>query len=65
MPKAGPADTFPGSFAVIKGAGGVEQITYDGMPLYRLAGAKPLTTKGNGLGGEWHVVQLSASDISS
>jgi predicted lipoprotein with Yx(FWY)xxD motif len=65
VPKAGPADTFPGSFAVIKGAGGVEQITYDGMPLYRLAGAKPLTTKGNGLAGEWHVVQLSASDISS
>ncbi|MGD0062648.1 MAG: hypothetical protein ABSB76_04300 [Streptosporangiaceae bacterium] len=65
VPKAGPADTFPGSFAVIKGAGGVEQITYDGMPLYRLAGAKPLATKGDGLGGEWHVVQLSASDISS
>jgi predicted lipoprotein with Yx(FWY)xxD motif len=65
VPKAGPADTFPGSFAVVKGAGGVEQITYEGMPLYRLAGARPLTTKGNGLDGEWHVVQLSAGDISS
>jgi predicted lipoprotein with Yx(FWY)xxD motif len=65
VPKAGPADTFPGTFGVVKGANGVEQITYEGMPLYRLAGAKPLTTKGNGLNGEWHVVQLSASDISS
>jgi predicted lipoprotein with Yx(FWY)xxD motif len=65
VPKAGPADTFPGTFGVVKGAGGVEQITYEGMPLYRFAGAKPLTTKGNGLDGEWHVVKLSESDISS
>jgi len=64
VPKAGPADTFPGTFGVVKGAGGVEQITYNGLPLYVLAGAKALTTKGNGLGGEWHVVPLSASDIS-
>jgi predicted lipoprotein with Yx(FWY)xxD motif len=64
VPKAGPADTFPGTFGVVKGAGGVEQITYNGLPLYVLAGAKALTTKGNGLGGEWHVVPLSVSDIS-
>jgi len=64
VPKAGPADTFPGTFSVVKGAGGVEQITYNGLPLYVLAGAKPLTTKGNGLGGAWHVVPLSVSDIS-
>jgi predicted lipoprotein with Yx(FWY)xxD motif len=64
-PKAGPADTFPGTFGVIKGADGVEQITYNGLPLYRFAGAKPLTVGGNGLGGEWHVVKLSESDISS
>jgi predicted lipoprotein with Yx(FWY)xxD motif len=64
-PKAGPADTFPGTFGVVKGAGGVEQITYNGMPLYKFAGAKPLTTAGNGLDGEWHVVALSATDISS
>jgi predicted lipoprotein with Yx(FWY)xxD motif len=63
-PKAGPADTFPGSFGVVKGAGGVEQITYEGLPLYTFAGAKVLTTKGNGLDGEWHVVPLSESDIS-
>jgi predicted lipoprotein with Yx(FWY)xxD motif len=64
VPKAGPADTFPGKFTVVKGAGGVEQITYNGLPLYVLAGAKPLTAKGNGLGGQWHVVPLSVSDIS-
>ena len=64
-PKAGPADTFPETFGVVKGAGGVEQITYNGMPLYKFAGAKALTTAGNGLDGEWHVVSLSASDISS
>jgi predicted lipoprotein with Yx(FWY)xxD motif len=64
VPRAGPADTFPGTFSVVKGAGGVEQITYNGLPLYVLTGAKPLTTKGNGLGGAWHVVPLSVSDIS-
>ena len=63
-PKARPADTFPGTFGVVKGAGGVEQITYDGMPLYRYAGAKRLSTAGNGIGGVWHVVPLSSSDIS-
>ena len=63
-PKAGPADTFPGTFGLVKGAGGVEQITYNGYPLYTFKGAKPLTTAGNGIGGVWHVVPLSASDIS-
>jgi predicted lipoprotein with Yx(FWY)xxD motif len=63
-PKAGPSDTFPGTFGLVKGAGGVEQITYNGYPLYTFKGAKPLTTAGNGIGGVWHVVPLSASDIS-
>jgi len=63
-PKAGPADTFPGTFGVVKGAGGVEQITYNGLPLYTFKGAKPLSVAGNGVGGVWHVVPLSASDIS-
>jgi predicted lipoprotein with Yx(FWY)xxD motif len=64
VPKAGPADTFPDSFGVVKGAGGVEQITYNGYPLYLYKDAKPLSTAGNGVGGEWHVVMLSESDIS-
>ena len=63
-PKAGPADTFPGTFGVVKGAGGVEQITYNGYPLYEFKGARPLSAAGNGIGGVWHVVPLSASDIS-
>jgi predicted lipoprotein with Yx(FWY)xxD motif len=62
-PQAGPADTFPGSFGVVKGAGGVQQITYNGYPLYTLKDARPLSTTGNGQGGVWHVVPLSVSDI--
>ena len=62
-PQAGPADVFPGQFGLVTGAGGVKQITYDGHPLYLLKGAKPLTVTGNGQGGVWHVVPLSASDI--
>jgi len=57
-PKAGPADHFPGTFTVIKG-----QIAYNGMPLYVFKGAKPYTTAGNGIGGVWHVVPMSASYI--
>jgi predicted lipoprotein with Yx(FWY)xxD motif len=63
-PQAGPADHFPGTFGLVKGAGGVGQITYNGYPLYTFKGARPLTTAGNGIGGVWHVVPLSASDIS-
>ncbi len=63
MPQAAPADTFPGTFTLVKGAGGVEQIAYDGYPLYTLKGARPYATTGNGQGGLWHVVPLSASDI--
>jgi predicted lipoprotein with Yx(FWY)xxD motif len=63
MPKAGPADHFPGTFSVIKGSGGVEQITYNGLPLYTYKGAKALTTVGNDVGGVWHVVPMSSSYI--
>ena len=63
MPQAGPADHFPGQFALVKRSDGTQQITYDGMPLYTLKGAKPLLTTGNGRGGVWHVVKLSASNI--
>ena len=62
-PQAGPADHFPGTFTVVKGAGGVQQIAYNGMPLYTFAGAKPYSTAGNGINGLWHVVKLSAGDI--
>ena len=48
---------------MVKGSGGVEQITYNGYPLYTLAGASPLMVGGNG--GGWHVVPLSRSDIGN
>jgi predicted lipoprotein with Yx(FWY)xxD motif len=63
VPQAGPADHFPGTFGVVRGAGGAEQITYNGYPLYLYKGAKPHSVAGNGVGGEWHVIPLSASDI--
>jgi predicted lipoprotein with Yx(FWY)xxD motif len=62
-PQAGPASHFPGKFGLVKGAGGVSQITYNGYPLYLLKGARPLSTAGNG--GEWHVIMLSASNITA
>jgi predicted lipoprotein with Yx(FWY)xxD motif len=63
VPKAGPADTFPGTFGVVTGAGGKKVITYDGYPLYTFVDAPPLSTKGNGLEGVWHVIMLSAGDV--
>ena len=35
-----------------------------GYPLYIYIGAPPLGTMGNGIGGLWQVIKLSASDIS-
>ena len=63
VPRAGPADTFPGTFGVVTGAGGKKVVTYNGYPLYTFVGAPPLSTKGNGLEGLWHVILLSASDV--
>jgi predicted lipoprotein with Yx(FWY)xxD motif len=62
-PKAGAGDTFPGRFGVVRGAGGVEQVTYNGYPLYTLQGADSHSVAGNGSGGVWRVIPLSASDI--
>jgi predicted lipoprotein with Yx(FWY)xxD motif len=62
-PQAGPADVFSGQFGLVTRADGTKQITYDGLPLYLLKGAAGLSTSGNGRGGVWHVVKLSASNI--
>jgi predicted lipoprotein with Yx(FWY)xxD motif len=62
-PEAGPADVFSGQFRLVTRANGVKQITYNGLPLYLLKGADPLSVSGNGQGGVWHVVKLSASNI--
>jgi predicted lipoprotein with Yx(FWY)xxD motif len=64
-PQAGPADVFSGQFGLVTRSNGVKQITYNGLPLYLLKDAKPLSTSGNGQGGVWHVVKLSASNIRS
>jgi predicted lipoprotein with Yx(FWY)xxD motif len=64
-PKAGPADTFPGTLGVVTGAGGEKVITYNGYPLYTLKSAGVLSTKGDGVDGEWYVIKLSESDVTS
>jgi predicted lipoprotein with Yx(FWY)xxD motif len=64
-PKAGPADTFPGTLSVVTGAGGEKVITYNGYPLYTLKSAGVLSTKGDGADGEWYVIKLSESDVTS
>ena len=64
-PMAGPADTLPGTLGTVTMPNGAKQITYNGYPLYTLKGAKALSTKGNGIEGKWHVIKLSASDVTS
>ena len=61
-PAVSPADTGLGTLGTVTN-GSVTQITYNGLPLYVHKGAKALTTAGNGMGGAWHVVKLSASNI--
>ena len=63
-PKALSADTLPGTLGTVTMADGGKQITYSGYPLYTYKGAKPLSTTGNGVGGLWHVIKLSASDVT-
>ena len=62
-PVPSPADTGLGTFGTVAATGGVKQVTYNGMPLYTYKGAKALTTTGNGVGGMWHVIKLSESNI--
>lgn len=61
-PAISPADTGLGTLGTVTN-GSVTQITYNGLPLYTYKGAKALTTTGNGMGGAWHVVKVSASNI--
>jgi predicted lipoprotein with Yx(FWY)xxD motif len=65
LPMAGPADTLPGQLGTVSTSNGAKQITYNGMPLYTFKGAKPLSTKGNGVEGKWHVIKLPGSAVTS
>ena len=65
LPQAGPADTLPGALGTVTMANGSKQITYNGYPLYTLKGAGALSTKGNGMEGKWHVIKLSAKDVTA
>jgi predicted lipoprotein with Yx(FWY)xxD motif len=62
-PVVSPADTGFAPLSTVAGANGAKQITYNGMPLYTYKGAKPLTTAGNGVGGQWHVIKMAESNI--
>ena len=64
-PVASKADTLPGTLNTISDANGAKQVTYNGLPLYTFKGAKVFQTTGNGVGGEWHVIKLSASDVTA
>jgi predicted lipoprotein with Yx(FWY)xxD motif len=62
-PVVSPADTGLGTLGTVATSNGAKQITYNGSPLYTYKGAKALATKGNGIGGVWHVVKMSESNI--
>jgi predicted lipoprotein with Yx(FWY)xxD motif len=64
-PVASSADNLPGTLGTVSDANGAKQITYNGLPLYTFKGAKILSTKANGTGGEWSVIKLSASDVKA
>ena len=62
-PMASPADKGLGTFGTVAISNGAKQVTYNGSPLYTFKGAKALATKGNGVGGVWHVIKMSESNI--
>ena len=63
-PVASTADTGLGTLGTVSDPNGAKQVTYNGMPLYTFKGAKPLSVKGNGVAGVWHVIKLSKSNIA-
>ena len=63
-PLAGTATTGLGTLGTVSDANGAKQVTYNGKPLYTFNGAKPLSVKGNGVGGVWHVIKLSKSNVT-
>lgn len=60
-PEAAMGVRLVGKFGAITRANGMLQATYKGHPLYLYAGdMAPGQTKGNGLGGVWHVLRVTA-----
>ncbi|HEY7921206.1 MAG TPA: hypothetical protein VIE45_16210, partial [Streptosporangiaceae bacterium] len=60
QPEAAMGVHLVGKFGTIKRANGALQATYKGHPLYTYAGdSAPGQTKGNGLGGVWHVLHVN------
>ena len=60
-PEAAMGVRLVGKFGTITRANGVQQATYKGHPLYLYAGdMAPGQVKGNGLGGVWHVLRVTA-----
>ena len=52
---------LPGRLGVITRPNGVKQVTLKGYPLYLYIGDKaPGQVKGNGIGGAWHVIKITA-----
>ena len=63
-PVASSATKGLGTLGTVSDGSGAKQITYNGMPLYIYKGAKALSTSGNGMDGRWHVIKMSASNIT-
>jgi predicted lipoprotein with Yx(FWY)xxD motif len=63
-PVASAAVTGLGALATVADPNGARQVTYDGMPVYTYKGAKALAVTGNGVGGVWHVIKLSRSNVT-
>ena len=63
-PVASAADTGLGTLGTVTDASGAKQVTYNGMPLYTFKAAKDLAVSGNGVGGVWHVIKLSKSNVA-
>jgi predicted lipoprotein with Yx(FWY)xxD motif len=64
IPVASAAVSGLGTLGTVATANGAKQVTYNGMPLYTFKGARPLAVKGNNVGGVWHVIKLSKSNVT-